>query len=49
MSRLKTLQEYVDKELSLLEEEKRTSATTILAVSLIKKFSIYKGLLLFIH
>ena len=27
MSRLKTLREYVDKELSLLEEEKRTSAT----------------------
>ena len=27
MSRLKTLREYVDKELNLLEEEKRTSAT----------------------
>ena len=27
MSRLKTLREYVDKELNLLEEDKRTSAT----------------------
>ncbi len=43
MSRLKTLREYVDKELNLLEEEKCTSDASNLPEKFLKYYPMFKA------